>query len=53
MGHRTIFYYDSRSNLTCVRDDDLGQVAFGAPAGPARGYPPDCVTPDPASLALF
>ncbi len=24
LGHRTIFYYDSRSNLTCVRDDDLG-----------------------------
>jgi len=24
MGHRTIFYYDSRSNVTCVRDDDLG-----------------------------
>ena len=24
MSHRNIFYYDSRDNLTCVRDPDLG-----------------------------
>jgi RHS repeat-associated protein len=33
MSHREIFYYDSRSNLTCVRDDDLGLTYYTYDAG--------------------
>ncbi len=33
MGHRSVFYYDSRSNLTCVRDPDLGLTYYTYDAG--------------------
>jgi len=33
MSHREIFYYDTRSNVTCVRDDDLGLTYYTYDAG--------------------
>lgn len=33
MSHRNIFYYDSRDNLTCVRDSDLGLTYYTYDAG--------------------
>ena len=33
MNHRNIFYYDSRDNLTCVRDPDLGLTYYTYDAG--------------------
>ncbi|MEA3401437.1 MAG: hypothetical protein U9R79_09390 [Armatimonadota bacterium] len=33
MSHRNIFYYDSRDNLTCVRDPDLGLTYYTYDAG--------------------
>ncbi len=28
MSHRNVFYYDEASNLTCVRDPDLGLTYY-------------------------
>lgn len=33
MSHRNVFYYDVRSNLTCVRDPDLGLTYYTYDAG--------------------
>jgi len=33
MSHRCVFYYDTRSNLACVRDPDLGLTYYAYDAG--------------------
>ena len=33
MSHRNVFYYDTRSNLACVRDPDLGLTYYEHDAG--------------------